>query len=143
MFMKKHTKLICLLLIVLFLFSSCFSIRELRYYKDKDNYVTTTGIITKISYNEDHSILYLSIDHKDQLYSDNNFKIIPENFTIAKNKGIENQIHVGDTITFVSAPRYFGDGYVMPILALSIDGNEFLSFEEGYPNFIKWLKKHP
>ena len=33
----------------------------------------------------------------------------------------------------MSAPQYFGNGYVMPIVEISVDGVEYLSFEEGHP----------
>lgn len=39
-------------------------------------------------------------------------------------------------ITFVSAPEYFGDGYCMPIVALSVNGEELLTFDEGVENLI-------
>lgn len=53
---------------------------------------------------------------------------------------IDEQIKIGDTIQFVTAPKYFGDGYVMPIVAISVDGEVLLEFEEGYANFLKWLE---
>lgn len=41
----------------------------------------------------------------------------------------------------MTAPRYFGDGYVMPIVAISVDGEQLLDYEEGYANFMEWLEK--
>ena len=132
--------IICIISVILFLSFNSYSAREKRYYTDTDNYITSTGIIKNITYNEDRSMLYLSMDQIDPQYADICFKIIPENLNIARNRGIDENIRVGDTVTFVSAPRYFGDGYIMPLLAISKDNTEFLSFEEGYPNFIRWLK---
>ena len=42
-------------------------------------------------------------------------------------------------VSFMTAPRYFGDGYIMPIVEISVDGEELLSFEEGYENLLEWL----
>ena len=33
----------------------------------------------------------------------------------------DDMIKVGDQIEFVTAPKYFGDGYVMPIVAMKRD----------------------
>ena len=49
-------------------------------------------------------------------------------------------IKIGDRVVFSSAQRYFGDGYVMPIVQLDVNGEELLSFEEGYHNLLSWLK---
>ena len=49
------------------------------------------------------------------------------------------KVQLGTTVSFMTAPRYFGDGYIMPIVEISVDGEELLSFEEGYENLLKWL----
>ena len=141
--MKKSVKLICLFFVFLFTISCCYPAKRIAYYTNKKNYITTKGTITSITFNDNNDMLFLSVDNMNQRYSDNYFKIIPENLTIAKCNGIESKIHIGDTIVFISAQRYFGDGYIMPILALSIDKDTFLTFEEGYSNYIKWLIRHP
>ena len=41
----------------------------------------------------------------------------------------------------MTAPKCFGDGYVMPIVAVSVDGEVLLEFEEGFENFLEHLKK--
>ena len=60
---------------------------------------------------------------------------------IVQNNGIEQKINVGDRVEFVSAPRYFGDGYVMPIVQISVDGEELLSFDTGFVNLNDWLER--
>ena len=50
--------------------------------------------------------------------------------------GISEKIKLGDTVEFVTAPRYFGDGYVMPIVAISVEGEQLLDYEEDTP--ILW-----
>ena len=51
--------------------------------------------------------------------------------------GILDKLETGDEITFVAAPEYFGDGYVVPIVAITVDGEELLSFDEGYENLME------
>ena len=59
-----------------------------------------------------------------------------ESFQNVIDNGGEEYLKLGTRVTFVSAPRYFGDGYDVPIVALSIDGKELLSFEEGHKNLM-------
>ena len=40
-------------------------------------------------------------------------------------------------MNFVSAPEYFGDGYVMPIVSLSIGDTCYLEFDEGLNNLLE------
>ena len=44
-----------------------------------------------------------------------------------------------DEVVFITAPRHFGDGYVMPIVAISINGESLLDFNDGYANLMNWL----
>ena len=50
--------------------------------------------------------------------------------------GILSKVKIGDTITFTSAPRFFGDGYFMPIVELYIGDEAILEFEIGYQNLL-------
>ena len=130
-----------LALCLAFLLSSCFgyTMKEKMYYSQKDNYVNATGIITHI--NEGTSALYLGFSDLSPQFDDNSFKIVGDNLSIVEDRGINQKIKVGDRVEFITAPRYFGDGYVMPIVAISINGEELLTFDEGFPNLLKWLSK--
>lgn len=131
--------IIMIMLIIIFL-SACNSIKKQEYYSNKENYVNATGIITHIAYDEDNTVLYLDFSELTPSFDDTCFKIVGDNLLIAKNNGIDQKIKVGDQIEFISAPKYFGDGYVMPIVAITINGENILGFEEGYTNFLKWLE---
>ena len=48
----------------------------------------------------------------------------------------------GKTIEFVTAPGTWGDGYIYPIVEITIDGETLLEFEEGFPNFLEYFKKN-
>lgn len=124
------------------LLSSCYlAAKEKEYYAHKENYVTAVGTITFINYNEEKTALYLGFSDLTPRFSDDSFKIVGDNFLTVQGNGIDKKVQIGKQVEFVSATRYFGDGYVMPIVAISVDGEVLLSFDEGYDNFQKWLKE--
>ena len=136
--MKKIIFLLMVLIIIIL--SSCSSNNNvLKYYSDPENYVTAVGTVTHIKYNEENNTLYLGIDQLTPEFSDNSFKIVGDNLTILKSNGIDQKMNIGQQIEFMSAPRYFGDGYVMPIVAIAINGETLLNFDQGYENLIEWL----
>lgn len=113
----------------------------LKYYSERENYIDVTGTISHIKYSEDNESLYLAFSDMTPTLDDRNFKIIGKNLLIAQENGIDKKIQLGDKVNFITAPKYFGDGYVMPIVALSVNGEVLLEFEEGYNNLIEWLKR--
>lgn len=70
---------------------------------------------------------------------DDCLKITGENLEIVKNNGIDKKCKIEQRVIFQTAPRIFGDGYVMPIVALFINGECLLSFEEGYTGWMDWI----
>ena len=120
----------------LLLFSSCSDSRIEKFYSDRNNFVNASGVVDVIEYSEKTNAIFLYINDLTPKFSDKLFCIAAESGKLLRSKGIENYLHEGDYIEFVSSIAYFGDGYVMPIVSLTIDGKEFLSFEEGYNNFM-------
>lgn len=114
---------------------------ERKYYSDKSNFVTVTAEVTYIRYHDDGTGATLAVMGLPEGFSDNNFKIVGQNWIIAEGKGIREKLHLGDEITFVTASGYFGDGYIMPIAALTIGDEIVLEFEQGYLNFMEWLEE--
>lgn len=111
-----------------------------KYYYDKSNYLTAKGTVTYMKYNDEHDALYLSFsDDLSPQFDDISFKIIGKNLPVVKENGIDQKVVVGSQISFITAPKYFGDGYIMPIVAITVDGEELLSFDEGYENLLEWL----
>lgn len=135
-------KIVTILLLLCFqvIVSSCTAPQMRRYYSQKDNYVNATGTISHIAYDEEYDSLYLGFSELTPKFDDTCFNIVGDNFEIVKERGIEQKIEIGTKVEFVTAPEYFGDGYVMPIVAISADGEELLEFEEGFDNLQKWLK---
>lgn len=121
-------------------FSSCVSDDRLKYYSVSSNYIEVVGTVIQMNYNEENNALYLGFEELNPEFADSAFKIVGENLLIAQKNGIDQKIQIGKQIEFISAPRYFGDGYVMPIVGLSIDGDILLCFEQGYDNWLKWLE---
>lgn len=40
----------------------------------------------------------------------------------------------------ISHPRYLGDGYVFPVVGLSVGDIVLLDFEEGYKNLLEFYE---
>ena len=140
---KPICKLVAALLVLCLwvtLLSACDRKKMLDYYSEKENYVDATGTVVHIKYNEDETALYLGFSDLSYPFDDVTFKLVGENLQIVREKGIDNKLELGDQIEFTSAPRYFGDGYVMPIVAIHVNGECLLDFEAGYTNLLDWLK---
>ena len=144
--MEKRNYLILFVILVEIVLIAYFSIvcqnqEEFNYYAEKSNYISVTGTVSYISFTEDNKKLYVGFATLNPKCDDNTFKIVGQNLDIAMENGIETKLKVGDEITFITAPKYLGDGYVMPIVAISVHDELLLSFNEGYQNFLNWLKE--
>lgn len=136
--MAKCKRIFPIIITLFYLISlaSCTSwtAREEEYYRDRNNYISVTGVVDHIVYDEDS--VYLAFSELTQTLDDNCFKIMGANYSIVKKNGIEDKLKLGNMVTFTTAPRYFGDGYIMPIVELSIGGEVLLEFDEGYENLM-------
>lgn len=101
----------------------------------------TTGTVDFINYADDNSFLILGFDElTNSVHEYHGCEVIADNLAIAKSNGIEEKIKIGSTVTFITAPRHLYDGYVLPMVAITVDGEELLGFEEGFENFVKYVK---
>lgn len=141
--MKRNfsLKLIMLIMTICVFLCSCNSFREIEYYSQKENYICVTGTVLSIKYNEEATAMYIDFCDLSSIFDDTCFKIVGENLEIVKANRIDEKLKIGDQIIFFTAPKYFGDGYVMPIVAISISGENILDFEEGYKNLLDWLSE--
>ena len=126
--------------IAVFLFSSCNKMIKLDYYSKEENYITARGTLVHIQYSDDFSVLYLGFSDLDPVFADTAFKIVGDNLNIARKNGIDEKLEMDKTVEFITAPRYWGDGFVYPIVAITVEGETLLEFEEGFPNFLEHLK---
>ena len=139
--MKQILRICADLAILAALLASCYSRRELAYYADKENYIQASGVVTDMMYNEDKTALYLAFSDLDYNFDDNNFKIIGEGLQIAKSNGIDEKVELGKTVSFIAAPMYLGDGYVIPIAFISVGEETLLYFDDGFKSIQGWLNK--
>ena len=139
--MKRNSLLKSIILItsICILLCSCTSSRIIEYYSQKENYISVTGTVSSIKYSEEATALYIEFSELSSVLDDTCFKVVGENLEIVKVNRIDDKLKIDKQITFITAPKYFGDGYVMPIVAISISGENLLDFEEGYKNFLDWL----
>lgn len=135
----RNIRLISVLMCILLSFTACYSHRMIDYYSQPENYVRATGTVSFINYNDDETTLCIAFSDLDLKLDDNTFEIVGDNLKILKEKGIDEKLQLGKRIEFVTAPRYFGDGYVMPIVGLTIDGEVLLEPEIGVENFLDSL----
>ena len=69
-------------------------------------------------------------------------KLLEKILRIAQDNGIDTKIKIGDQVEFITAPRYFYDGYIMPIVAISVNGECLLNLKKDLKIFFKWIMKH-
>lgn len=125
-----------LALILLLSLSGCLSYRKKAYYSDRNNYITEEATVENIIYNEERNHVVLWLSDIDPQYQAKEFIFKGENAATVLENGILSKVKIGDTITFTSAPRFFGDGYFMPIVELYIGEEAILEFEIGYQNLL-------
>ena len=134
-------KILIIILLATFVLSYCFSkSSKYNYYSQTDNYVETSGVVSYIRYDNENSTLYISFTDLSYKFDDDTFKIVGDNYRLITEQNIS--LSIGDCVSFISAPRYYGDAYVMPIVSLSIDNEIILPFEDGYTNFLEWLREN-
>jgi len=138
LFKRVLITVMCGLLICL---SSCYSVRMNNYYSQKENYITVTGKVSYINYDEGSVSLYIGLSEMSQDLDDSCFKLVGDNLRTVRMNGIDAKLEVGTNIELITAPEHFGDGYVMPVVAISINGESLLDFEEGYNNLLNWLSR--
>lgn len=132
--------LCCILSIIL---SGCLSekINMLQYYSDVSNYSSATGVVTGYKFANDGSLCIYIHDTIPE-YPDTSFELCDVNVHIAEERGLLLDLRKGVRVEFTSAQRIYYNGYLLPIVAISIDGKEYLSADEGIPNLLEWLKKN-
>jgi hypothetical protein len=133
-------KIILFLLVVMcFSLTSCkLTEKEKEYYRHKENYIEATGTVINVKYVRDSTVLYLGFSDLSRKFDGVDFEVVGGNASILKSNNVE--IELGDKLTFMTAPEYFGDGYIMPIVALWKDDECLLDFETGFSNFQSYLK---
>lgn len=118
----------------------CYATREKAYYADESNFITEEATVDNIIYDEKENYIVLWLSGINPSYQSNAFIIRRENATLAIDNAFFDKVSIGDTITYTSAPGYFGDGYFMPIVGMSIKDSVILDPEAGYQNLMNSYK---
>ena len=124
------------LMVLICILSGCMKKREIEYYLDTSNYITEEAVVEDIIY-EEHEYILFALSQIDDSYQTTHFIIEGDSVETVIKNGIFDKVKIGDEITYTSAPRFFGNGYDMPIVALCVGADEILGFEEGYENLLR------
>ena len=133
----KNYMFLLFIIIALVWCVGCSKMYEKKYYEDINNFITDEAIVDNIIYNEEENYIVLWLLEIDESYQCNDFIIEGNNTDLVIKNGIFDKIKMGDTITFTSAPRIFGNGDFLPVVEILIGEATILSFEEGYENLMK------
>lgn len=109
------------------------------YYSDRDSFRTGSGVVTYIRHVEDEKIVLGFSDMRPN-FPDNCFVIQGENYRIVMENGILEKLSLGDQVVFVGSFRVFGDGYMLRLIGLTVDGQVLLDSDVGYSCFMDWLR---
>ncbi len=145
--LRKEDLLIVVALVLIVAFGIFLVLAEppvhhrIEYYSDDNNYVTVTGTVSYLQYSDDGERLYLSFDDLSVVFQESTFVIKGENLRLLQKNGIDEIIKLGTQVTFISATQIFWDGYDMPIVGLSVNGESLLEFEDGKANLLALLKE--
>ncbi len=140
-YMKKTNLILIAVLASLILVCGCSSRRLVNYYSNQSNYIETTTEITGIYFYKDIEKLMLVINTDGTEYSDSHLVLRGKNAESVVEQGGLELLAIGSQVTFTAAPKYFGDGYEVPIVALYAENKNLLLFEDGYRNLINELKE--
>ena len=150
--MKKIIAII--LSIVTVFFASAFSCdcngplrrKMLEYYENDKNYKQFSGIIRVIDYFEIKDEMYLEIElfNVDVLREDPNFTLFLKDgratFVIVDWSKYSFELKE-ENVFFTSAGFQFYSTHTYPIIALSNEEEELISFVEGKQNYIDWINE--
>ena len=144
--MKKLSLFLVAILSIFFLASCNFNepLRNnmLDYYNKDNVYSELTGEIKSIKYKEGIDELFIEIELAE---IKNDFSVNAVTgygeFTIVNWSKYNFALEANDTIIFTSAPMYFYNGHILPIVALSKNEEIYISFNEGVSTYINWIQE--
>lgn len=111
--------------------------QEYKYYSNEENFVEVTSKINHIVWNHSEQRVTIGLSDVPETFSDNCFDIEEDNYIILLENGGEEYLEYGTDVTIITAPRYFGDGYIMPIVAITVGEYELLNYDDGYKGLME------
>lgn len=110
-----------------------FTIQEAVHYMNMNNFKTKEIKVQDIDYyGNDRIIFELPGLDEDELPSEYCFQITGKSVDILIGNGIRKKVSEGTIIECTYAQIYLGGGYPRPIVGVSVEGEELLSFKQGY-----------
>lgn len=109
------------------------------YYSDTENFGIYTGELVGYTLNSDDEQVVLHVKGWDVEYPEyvDSFMIEGESYKTIDIAIRMGELKQGDNITFVSATRIFGNGYMPPMVALRVGERSLLDLEQGYKSFME------
>ena len=136
MYRKGLFKHLLLMLLTMTFLTGCVLPNEKAYYADSNHYIRSDAVVENIIYDEGDKEIVFWLQELDEAYVTSSFIIRGRSAELLLENDVFDKIKIGDTITFTSAPRIFGNGHFFPIVQLAVSGDELLSFEEGHQNLL-------
>ena len=136
-------KVICLVvLFILVLTTGCQTAIErdkakmLEIFQNTDNYITLTGTVIQVDNGSHRTKIVVRCEELKQLLAKENDEC--EYWVFASSNV---NISVGDSIVYMTVLFQDPHRHWLPIVAVNINGNDILNFEEGNENLIQWVNQ--
>ena len=115
--------------------------KMLDYYSQEENYLQLNGRIMSLQYNEGNDELFLEIELNGDNHSfPTNAETGYGEFALVSWSMYDFSLQENDVVAFSSAPMYFYNGHVLPIVQLEKNGQEYLSLTAGINRYTEWIK---
>ena len=140
-----------ILLLVMGLLTTCnggFNAIMYKYLKNPEHYVTCTATVTEVGRNRSGEY-YMKCDFaqpdstKYRLPDQATLYVPEENYELLAERRFFMNFSEGDTITVTASNLIYMDGEFFYIAALTHNGTEYLSFDEGLQNIKRMMRRNP
>ena len=140
-----------ILLLVMGLLSTCnggFNAVMYSFLKKPENYVTCTlTVIERGRTRSGEFYMKYELDHMesetDYLPEQGTLYVPEENYELLAERRFFMNFSEGDCITVTTSNLVYIDGNFFYVAALTHDGTEYLSFEEGLANIKRMMRRNP
>lgn len=109
--------------------------KMLDYYSENSNYQNLRGVVVGI----EDDILEIDISTENNEFSVNINEY--QKFRGINYKDWICNIKEGDEVSFVTAPMYFYNGHILPIVSIEKEGQVYLSFDKGKEDYLQWIEE--
>ncbi|GHU99735.1 hypothetical protein FACS1894211_05670 [Clostridia bacterium] len=108
------------------------------YYKDNNNYEEVVCIVREAeNYGGEKYKFFEPLESEKPI---RNVGLWKRNDGAVADSGFWEDTNIGDRVTTISAPGYFWDGYICPIVGLRTENQVYLDFNTGKENQIAELQ---